>query len=225
MQVQRTLVKSPPELWAEVSDVESLTRHLGELGEIRITRIAPEKEVAWEGEAARGTVALEASGWGTKVTLTAEPAEVTPGSVAVDEPPAGVAWFADPVATAQDVPVVDVEASEEVVELEAAVAVEPEPVVEAPKRGFFARLLRRRAAEPEAVEEPVAVELPGPPPGGDPVPPTPSPDPAPPAPDPGPPPPPAPAPPQIAATPDLEAVLTSVLDDLGAAHHRPFSRG
>ncbi len=37
-EVQRTLVKSPPELWAELSDAEALTRHLSELGEIRITQ-------------------------------------------------------------------------------------------------------------------------------------------------------------------------------------------
>ena len=70
---QRTLVKSPPELWAEISDVEALTRHLGELGPIRITRKDPETTVAWEGDRVRGTVQLEASGWGTKVTLTAQP--------------------------------------------------------------------------------------------------------------------------------------------------------
>lgn len=70
---QRTLVKSPPELWAEISDAEALTRHLGqELGDIRITRTDPETTVAWEGDRVRGTVELEASGWGTKVTLTAQ---------------------------------------------------------------------------------------------------------------------------------------------------------
>ena len=42
-EVQRTLVKSPPELWAELSDPAALARHLGELGEIRITRTEPEK--------------------------------------------------------------------------------------------------------------------------------------------------------------------------------------
>lgn len=72
LSVKRTLVKSPPELWSEVSEVESLARHLGELGEIRISRLEPERTVAWEGERARGTVEIEASGWGTKVTLTAE---------------------------------------------------------------------------------------------------------------------------------------------------------
>ena len=39
-EVQRTLVKSPPELWAELSDPAALARHLGDLGEIRITRVA-----------------------------------------------------------------------------------------------------------------------------------------------------------------------------------------
>ncbi len=68
-EVQRTLVKSPPELWAELSDPASLARHLGELGEIRITRIDPEQTVEWEGEDISGTVLLKPSGWGTKVTL------------------------------------------------------------------------------------------------------------------------------------------------------------
>jgi hypothetical protein len=67
----RTLVKSPPELWAECSDAASLARHLGQFGEIKITKLEPETAVAWEGERASGTVRLEPSGWGTKVLLTA----------------------------------------------------------------------------------------------------------------------------------------------------------
>jgi hypothetical protein len=67
----RTLVKSPPELWNELSEVESLARHIGELGEITITKVEPERRVAWEGERAKGTVSLEPSGWGTTVTFTA----------------------------------------------------------------------------------------------------------------------------------------------------------
>ena len=67
----RTLVKSPPELWAECSDAASLARHLDQFGEIRITRLDPETAVAWEGERARGTVRIEPAGWGTKVILTA----------------------------------------------------------------------------------------------------------------------------------------------------------
>ena len=46
-EVQRTLVKSPPELWTELSDPDALARHLGELGEIRITRTEPEKAAQW----------------------------------------------------------------------------------------------------------------------------------------------------------------------------------
>src|SRR5947209_5490688 len=71
-EASRTLVKSPPELWAECSDAASLARHLGEFGEITITRLDPETAVAWEGELASGTVRIEPSGWGTRVTLTAQ---------------------------------------------------------------------------------------------------------------------------------------------------------
>lgn len=77
----RTLVKSAPELWAECSDAASLARHLGAFGEIRITKLEPETAVVWEGEATRGTVRLEPSGWGTRVVLTAgrdEPAQQPP---------------------------------------------------------------------------------------------------------------------------------------------------
>jgi hypothetical protein len=70
-QASRTLVKSAPELWAECSDAASLAKHLGAFGEIRITKLEPETAVAWEGVAARGTVRLEPSGWGTRVVLTA----------------------------------------------------------------------------------------------------------------------------------------------------------
>ena len=72
VQAQRRLVKSPPELWNELSDAEALARHLGEFGEIRITRLEPETKVVWEGEHANGSVEIESSGWGTKVILTAE---------------------------------------------------------------------------------------------------------------------------------------------------------
>jgi hypothetical protein len=70
-EASRTLVKSRPELWAECSDAATLSRHLSEpFGEIRITRLEPETAIAWEGEHVSGTVRLEPSGWGTRVTLT-----------------------------------------------------------------------------------------------------------------------------------------------------------
>jgi len=155
MEAKRTLVKSPPELWAEVSDVAALARHLGEFGEIRITRTEPEAVVEWEGDRASGSVRLEPSGWGTKVTLTAQ----------VSEPPP---------------PPPEPEP-------------EPEPVaVEAPRpsRRPWLRWWRRA-----------------------PEPPAPEPDPE-----------PEPEPEPVAPAVDTAAVLDGVLDSLGSAHHRPFSR-
>ena len=131
LEAKRTLVKSPPEIWAEVSDAGALARHLGEFGEIRITRTQPESVVEWEGDLASGCVRLEPSGWGTRVILSAQPA-------------------AEP---------------------------EPEPVARAPWWSRF-----RRSA-------------------------------------------PAPAPPEPALDGErAQAALTGVLDTLGAANHRPFSR-
>jgi hypothetical protein len=202
----RTLVKSPPELWAECSDAASLSRHLDRFGEIRITRLEPETVVAWEGEAASGTVRLEPSGWGTKVVLTAEPApEVAPADAA---PP-------DASAEAVDLPAPVLEEPEPVAEEPAAVQEEsPTAVVETPRPGPFARLLglfRRRREEPEpepvavAEPEPVAVIEPEPEAVIEPEPEEPAVDP----------------PPAVAI--ELTA-LEQALDSLGQAHHRPFSR-
>jgi hypothetical protein len=198
---QRTLVKSPPELWSELSEVESLARHLGELGEIRIVKVEPESTVAWEGEEVSGTVELEQSGWGTKVTFRATVPEPGP---AAEETTAE----AEPVA-------VEPEPEAEPVEPEAEA---PEP------QGFFARWLFRRRqplpapkpapvmaiAAPEAAApepEPVAVE---PEPVADPKPE-----------------PPAEPEPLVAsaAAERIQHVLDTTLEALGQAHHRPFSRG
>ena len=66
-EVSRTLVKSPPELWAELEGAR-----LGEsLGAKSVKTTEPERELAWEGEGAAGLARLEPSSWGTKVTLTA----------------------------------------------------------------------------------------------------------------------------------------------------------
>ncbi|MGI8921381.1 MAG: hypothetical protein ACR2HD_06860 [Solirubrobacteraceae bacterium] len=73
---QRTLMKSAPELWSQVSDPEALGERL-DLGEIRITRTEDERHVAWEGDDISGDVTLEPSGWGTRVTLTARRGGVT----------------------------------------------------------------------------------------------------------------------------------------------------
>src|SRR5213083_479124 len=94
---QRTLVKSPPELWAELSDLGSLARHLGEFGEIRITKVDPESRVEWEADRASGTVRLEPSGWGTRVVLTVD----TPEPAADPEPEEDPETLAAAIAAAQ----------------------------------------------------------------------------------------------------------------------------
>ncbi|MGH2835018.1 MAG: hypothetical protein ACRDK4_08165 [Solirubrobacteraceae bacterium] len=225
-EVQRTLVKSPPELWAELSSSESLARHLGELGDIRITAVEPESKVEWEAEGATGVVELEQSGWGTKVTLSltreapqaeVEPmTEAEPGPAPDVETTAGVAVELEPEDA--DEPVSTVEPVTTVIEPEPA----PEPLSgHEPQLGFFARLFRKRktklaaALEPEPVEvevEVVAMAAP------EPIYPEP---------------PPEPAADLAAELASVEAqmsqesteLLTGVLDRLGAAHHRPFSRG
>jgi outer membrane biosynthesis protein TonB len=211
---QRTLVKSPPELWAEISDVATLARHLGEFGEIRITRLEAETTVVWEGDRACGTVELEPSGWGTKVTITA--AAVAPEPVAEAEPEAErePEPEPEPEPVAIVVPDPDPDPEPEPEPEPVAVVAEPEPKV-----GFFARLLRRRTARPVDVA-PEPEPEPEPEPVGEP-------EPEPVAivePDPEPEPEPAPAA-EVLDDAHVEAVLVGVLDDLGAAHHRPFSRG
>jgi hypothetical protein len=104
-EVQRTLVKSPPELWAELSDPASLSRHMGELGEIRITRTEPERKIEWEAEKTVGTVQIKPSGWGTRVTLTVtrEMPEPEPGGGPAGEEPLAPA-DEEPLAAADEGP-------------------------------------------------------------------------------------------------------------------------
>jgi hypothetical protein len=66
-EVSKTLVKSPPELWAELEG----ERLRDALGDAVVTRSDPERELAWEADGATGIARLEPSSWGTKVTLTA----------------------------------------------------------------------------------------------------------------------------------------------------------
>ncbi|MFL5894916.1 MAG: hypothetical protein ACJ76Z_07350 [Thermoleophilaceae bacterium] len=68
VEVSRTLVKSPPELWAELGP-DCLEKALGA---VSVEETEPERSLAFEGDGVRGTAVLEPAGWGTKVTLTAE---------------------------------------------------------------------------------------------------------------------------------------------------------
>lgn len=101
--VKRTLVKSGPELWAEISDPEALGAHFEAFGEIKITRTADASLVEWEGERATGRLALEPSGFGTRVEIVGEPASrelptppapAAPPPVATEPEPEPRGWFA-----------------------------------------------------------------------------------------------------------------------------------
>ena len=139
---QRTLVKSVPELWAQLSEVALLRPMLGPFGEIAITRLVPEASIEWRSELAEGSVELQPSGFGTRVRLTAQIAAAAP---------------------------------------------DPQAPVQPRRLGFWARIRRRR---------PAAVP------------------PAPPA-----------APAADALDPGFaQGALTAVLDEIGTARHRPFSR-
>jgi hypothetical protein len=233
---KRTLVKSPPELWEELSEVERLAKHLGAFGEIKITKLEPEHTVAWEGEHASGTVSIEPSGWGTKVILTAEI------GANGDPPEAGAPAAAE---TTNQVTVSDGEAGEveePVADGEPApdTSTEPEPTVTTGtpeparrRRGFWSRLFAGWLVPEERVNRgtPAAepkVEVAAAPPVEE----TPE----------------ATAEEEPAADVDTSAeatkglataverppavdserarsVLEETLDALGSAHHRPYSRG
>jgi hypothetical protein len=227
LQASRTLVKSPPELWAECSDAVSLARHLDGFGEIRITRLEPETAVAWEGERARGTVRIEPAGWGTKVILTAvadetvavveeEPVLVEPPAQAPPEP-------TEPEPTMAEAPPEPMEPEPTMAEALS----EPEPPPPVRKRRF-ARLRAFWRGEPLAGLEPAVESVPAEeppvtitvdePPVREPSPPVA--EASPPVPEP---PPPAAEQPAPAAS-GTEAALAAALDSLGQAHHRPYSR-
>jgi hypothetical protein len=219
-EMQRTLVKSPPELWGELSDQAALARHLAGLGEIRIVASEPEQSLEWEAATAHGKVEIKPAGWGTKVTLSAT---VDGASGTVD----GTERMSSESHGELDG---DLQAP---ADAESRGAPDPEPQVEpdaepqAPSRlfsrvrwrGWFARKRRRaelarskepelaRAPKPEAVSVPQLGTVSPQVTEGDP----------------------GPEPPGMAAAEQqarerTTELLRAVLDSLGEAHHRPFSR-
>jgi hypothetical protein len=178
-EVERTLVKSPPELWTELSNPDALARHLGEFGEIRITRVEPEHAVEWEAGDTAGTVRIKPSGWGTKVTLTATREIEAPARPVAVEPAAEPPAAAEPALSSEPDPVAHEEIEPAAKPIPAPPpASEPEPNVLAnataepapaqphldpePSRGFLSRLFgsrrRRKAAEHPREPAPAACE-------------------------------------------------------------------
>ena len=68
LELSRTLVKSPPELWPDLSE----GRLADAVGGAEVSVTESERSVRWEAQGAQGTASLTPSGWGTRVTLCAE---------------------------------------------------------------------------------------------------------------------------------------------------------
>lgn len=151
LQVKRTLVKSHPELWAELSDPASLARHLEAFEELRITRVDPESTIEWEARGASGTVAIKPSGWGTQVELSVT-RELPAGPAAPEEAPAAeAAPAADGPALAQADPLQEPALPSQEEHMEDVLAAQVEEEAAEP-------LLEERVDEEEAAPEPVAEE-------------------------------------------------------------------
>jgi hypothetical protein len=69
IELERTLVKSPPELWDEIASEEALGQWLSE---VRVSAVDPPSRIEWSSHGATGVIELEASGWGTRVRAQAE---------------------------------------------------------------------------------------------------------------------------------------------------------
>jgi hypothetical protein len=217
---KRTLVKSPPELWEELSEAERLAKHLGAFGEIRISKLDAEHTVAWEGEHASGTVSIEPSGWGTRVTLTAELAAAPAEPEAAEAPAELEAQSKALAAPGVEAPAESEAEAPAEAEPEAPAELEPPPSRSASRwrmfwRRFFSGWLvpderLHPPASHESAPEPLRVAPP------EPEAPAPEPD--------------EPArafeegPPTAIDRDHAELVLNETLDALGSAHHRPFSR-
>jgi hypothetical protein len=72
IELERTLVKSPPELWEEIGSDAGLSRWLGE---VRVLAAEAPTRLEWDRDGASGVIELEASGWGTKIRAQADPGQ------------------------------------------------------------------------------------------------------------------------------------------------------
>jgi hypothetical protein len=81
VQAERTLVKSPPELWGLVDDPELMRRWTGELlgcdpPTVEVKARSPGELLAWrpsgQGDISNIELVLAEKGWGTNVSIRAE---------------------------------------------------------------------------------------------------------------------------------------------------------
>jgi hypothetical protein len=75
--VERTLVKSPPELWGLIDDsgrARAWMATLGVDGHPAASDRRPEEAIVWASNGARIEFALEEKGWGTQVSISSEAA-------------------------------------------------------------------------------------------------------------------------------------------------------
>jgi hypothetical protein len=69
IELERTLVKSPPEVWEELSSAPGLGRWLDD---VEVREADAPNRIEWAAPGARGTIELEPSGWGTRVRAHAK---------------------------------------------------------------------------------------------------------------------------------------------------------
>jgi hypothetical protein len=69
VELERRVVKSPPEVWEELSSTTRLSRWLGG---VRVRTVDPPRRLEWDVPGARGVIKLESLGWGTRVRVQAQ---------------------------------------------------------------------------------------------------------------------------------------------------------
>jgi hypothetical protein len=69
IQLERSLVKSAPELWDDLASEGRLSRWLGE---VRVSAAYPPHRIEWDARRASGVIELESAGCGTRVRVHAE---------------------------------------------------------------------------------------------------------------------------------------------------------
>jgi uncharacterized protein YndB with AHSA1/START domain len=72
IEVERTLVRSPRELWERLSDRPGITRWLGNA---EIQAVEPPTRIEWTLRGATGVIELEPAAWGTKVRARVKAAQ------------------------------------------------------------------------------------------------------------------------------------------------------